>query len=165
MRTLKLSVARTKKKINANFRGAFFAWLKSLIGDRAFAFALLRHGIFKFSDLAKCAHYLRLELNTDPDVPQARYYKPNPQLREAALTARRNEKDAKKYAMWQRKGWHCTPAERHQIILLDNGTLAKQVRDANKAYGFGRGAEKALSREEAMTLEVFTNQVLKDYMK
>ena len=136
-----------------------------MIGDRAFAFALFRHGIFDLSDLAKCAHYLRLELKTDGDVPQARYYKPNPQLREAALTARRDEKNAKKYAVWQGNGWHCTPGQKQQIILLDNGTLAKQVRDANKAYGFGRGAERALSREEAMTLEVFTNQPLKDYFK
>ena len=52
-----------------------------------------------------------------------------------------------------------------QILLLETGELEEQVRSANAAYGFGRGAEETLSREHAMTLEVFTNQALEEYMK
>ena len=52
-----------------------------------------------------------------------------------------------------------------QIVLLETGELAKQVRSANAAYGFGKGAEGALSREQAMTLAVFTSEVLNEYMK
>ena len=47
----------------------------------------------------------------------------------------------------------------------DLGELAEQVKKANAAYGFGKGAEETLSREQAMTLEVFTSQVLDEYMK
>ena len=87
------------------------------------------------------------------------------ELRRAALRARRQEKDAKTWAMWASQGWSCSSWQEKQIILLETGELAKQVRSANAAYGFGKGAEKALSREEAMTLEVYTNQVLNEYMK
>ena len=52
-----------------------------------------------------------------------------------------------------------------QILLLQTGELEEQVRSANVAYGFGKGVEETLSREHAMTLEVFANQVLEEYMK
>ena len=51
------------------------------------------------------------------------------------------------------------------MTLLEKGELAKQVRSANAAYGFGKGAAGALTREQAMTLEAFSSQVLKEYMK
>ena len=156
---------KEKKHINADFRGAFFAWLKSLIGDRAFAFALLRHGIFDFSDLRKCAQALRQEESDDGGISQSARHTPNPELRDAALKARRQEKYAKKCAMWTSEGWNCTLWQKQQIILLETGELAKQVRSANAAYGFGKGAEETLTRERAMTIEVFTSQVLNEYMK
>ena len=52
-----------------------------------------------------------------------------------------------------------------QIMLLETGVLAKQVRSANAAYGFGKGAEEALSREQAMTLKAYTSEVLNDFFK
>ena len=52
-----------------------------------------------------------------------------------------------------------------QIMLFETGVLAKQVRSANAAYGFGKGAVEVMSREQAMTLKVFTSQVLDEYMK
>ena len=157
-----------KKRINTDFRGAFSSWLRSLIGDRVFAFALLRHGIFDFSDLQRCAKALRQGASNDDDdggVSQSARHTPNPELRRAAVSARRLEKEAKKYAMWVSQGRSCSDWQKKQIILLQTGALTKQVRDANAAYGFGKGAERALSREEAMTLEVFTSQVLNEYMK
>ena len=98
-------------------------------------------------------------------ISQSARHTPNPKLRRAALGARRQERDAKKWAMWASQGWICTRWQQQQIMLLETGELAKQVRSANAAYGFGRGAEEALTREQAMTLEVFTNQVLNEYMK
>ena len=86
-------------------------------------------------------------------------------LRRAAIGARRQEKDAKKYAMWASQGWTCSSWQKKQIILLEAGELAKQVRSANAAYGFGKGAEAALTREQAMTLKVFTSDVLNDFFK
>ena len=50
-------------------------------------------------------------------------------------------------------------------MLLETGELEKQVRSANAAYGIGKGAEETMSREQAMILEVFTNEMLKDCMK
>ena len=86
-------------------------------------------------------------------------------LRCAAVTARKQERDAKKYAEWQSQGWTCSSWQKKQIILLEAGELAKQVRSANAAYGFGKGAEEALTREQAMTLKVFTSEVLNDFFK
>ena len=157
---------KEKTHISTEFRGAFSVWLRSLLGDKAFVFALLRHGIFDFSDLRKCAKALREGgASDDGGVSQSARHTPNPELRRAAVSARRQEKDAKKYAMWLSQGWTLSSWQRKQIMLLETGVLAKQVRAANAAYGFGKGAEKALSREEAMTLEVFTSQVLNEYMK
>ena len=98
-------------------------------------------------------------------IEQSARRKPNAKLRRAALNARRLEKEAKKWAMWADQGWNCSTWQNNQIILLETGTLAKQVRIANAAYGFGKGAEEVLSREQAMTLKVFTSEVLDEYMK
>ena len=85
-----------KKLINTEFRGAFSVWLKSLLGDRAFAFALLRHGIFEFSDLRRCTQALRQGASDDGGVSQSARNPPNPMLRRVALNARKDERDAKK---------------------------------------------------------------------
>ena len=161
------ALSRTvKKQIQAAFRGAFSSWLRSIIGAKAFAYALLRHGIFDFEDLRRCAEALRQEESDDGGISQSARHTPNPELRRAAVSARRQERDAKKYAKWAReKGWACSPWQQRQIMLLDSGKLAEQVRSANAAYGFGKGAEEALSREQAMTLKVFTSEVLNEYMK
>ena len=85
---------KEKKQINTDFRGAFSVWLRSLFGDKAFAFAVLRHGIFDFSDLRKCAQALRQEASDDGGISQSARHTPNPELRRAAVRARRQEKDA-----------------------------------------------------------------------
>ena len=86
-------------------------------------------------------------------------------LRRAAIGARRQERDAKRYAMWASEGWTLSSWQKRQIILLETGQLAQRVRSANAAYGFGRGADAALTREQAMTLKVFTSDVLDDFFK
>ena len=140
--------------------------LRTLLGNKAFVIALLRHGIFDFSDLRKCAQALRTRnVNDDDGLAQAATNKPNKELRRAALKARREERDAKKWVMWSSQGWNCNSWQTHQMLLLETGELAKRVRSANAAYGFGKGAEEPLSREQAMILEVFTNQHLKEYME
>ena len=152
-----------KKQINSDFRGAFVVWLRTLLGDKAFVFALLRHGIFDFSDLRRCVQALRQELTGS--TAEVATCKPDPELRQAALRLRRQERDAKKWARWTSQGWNCTSWQQKQIILLETGELEKRVREANAAYEFGKGAEERLSREQAMIFEVFTNQQLKEYMK
>ena len=137
-----------KKQITIEFREAFAVWLRSLLGDRAFAFALLRHGTFDFSDLRRCVEALRHAASDDDGVSQSARHTPNPELRRAAVSARIQEKDAKKYAKWASEGWTCNPWQEKQIMLLDTGELAEQVRSANAAYGFG----KFTSREQAMTI-------------
>ena len=136
-----------------------------MIGDKAFAFALIRHGRSDFSDLRRCAQALRQEASDDGGISQSARHTPNPELRDAALKARRQEKYAKKCPIWASEGWNCTSWEKKQIILLQTVALAKQVLAANAAYGFGKGAEETLSREQAMTIKVFTSDLLNEYMK
>ena len=57
------------------------------------------------------------------------------------------------------------PGKKRQIIPVETGQFAQRVRSANAAYGFGRGVDAALTREQAMTLKVFTNDVLDDFFK
>ena len=57
------------------------------------------------------------------------------------------------------------PGKKKQIILLEAGELAKQVRSANAAYGFGKGAEEPLTREGAMMLRAFTDEVLDNFFR
>ena len=78
-----------KKQIITEFRGAFSVWLKSLLGDKAFAFALLRHGIFDFADLRRLAEALRQGASDDGGVSQSASDTPNPMLRRTAINARR----------------------------------------------------------------------------
>ena len=136
-----------------------------MLGEKAFASALLRHGIFDFSDLRRCAQALREGSSDDGGVSQSARHTPNPQLRRAAVSARRQEKDAKKYAMWLSQGWTLSSWQTKQIMLLETGVLAKQVRAANAAYGFGKGAEEPLSREGAMMLRAFTDEVLDNFFR
>ena len=119
-----------------------------MIGDRAFAFALLRHGIFDFSDLRKCAQALRQGASADGGISQSAGHVPDPELRSAALKARQEEKYAKRIASWADSGWVLNSFQKEQLILLETGELAKRVRAANAAYGFGRGAEKALTAKK-----------------
>ena len=153
-----------KNKLNADVRGAFHAWLRQIIGDKAFAFALLKHGIFVSSDLRKLAEALRRERNNAGGISQSARHVSAPELRSAALKARRAEKDAKKIRSWAEQGWECNQFEQQQLILLNTGQLAQQREHANRAYGYGRGAEKPLTGHEKATLEAFTNQVLNEYM-
>ena len=140
------------------FRGAFSVWLRSLLGDKAFAIALLRHGTFEFSDLRRCARALRQGTSDDGGVSQSSRHTLKPELRRAAVSARREVKDAKKYTVLASQGWACSAFQKQQITLLQMGELAKRVQAANAAYGFGQGAEEVLSREQAMTLKVFAGQ-------
>ena len=55
--------------------------------------------------------------------------------------------------------------QKKQKMLLDSGELTNQVAKANAAYGFRQGSEKPLSREQAMILNVFSSQLLAEYMK
>ena len=49
------------------------------------------------------------------------------------------------------------------MILFEAGELEKRMRDINASYEFGQGADEQLSKEKAMTLEVFTNEDMKSY--
>ena len=141
-------------------------WLRTLLGDKAFVIALLRRGFFDFSDMRRCAQALRKEAISPGGISQSAIHTPNPELRQAARSARKQEKDALKWAKWTKQDeWTGNDWQRKQIVLLETGELRRRVKSANDAYGFGKGAEGTLTREQAMTLEVFTNQQLTEYMK
>ena len=67
--------------------------------------------------------------------------------------------------MWLSQGWTLSSWQTKQIMLLETGVLAKQVRAANAAYGFGKGAEEPLTREGAMMLRAFTDEVLDNFFR
>ena len=114
--------------------------------------------------MRKCAIGLRKEATDEPGgIPQSA--RADPELRQAARTARKLEKDAQKWAKWTENGWVCNHWQRQQIVLLETGELEKRVKTANEAYGFGRGVEKTLTREQAIILEAFTNEQLAEYMQ
>ena len=105
-----------------------------MFGDKAFALALLRRGCFDFSDLRRCAQALRQEATLDGGVGQLATHSRNPKLRQTALSARRQEKDAKKWAIWESQGWNCDRWQK-QIVVLETGELAaKSERDQSSIW-------------------------------
>ena len=136
-----------------------------MIGDKQFAFALLKHGIFVSEDLKALAEALRRDRDNAGGVSQPARNVAQPELRKAALKAREAEKEAKKIKSFVERGGKCNRSEQQQLILLNTGQLQAQREDANRAYGYGRGVEKPMTRHEKATLEAFTTHVLNDYMK
>ena len=155
---------KQKASLRKDSRGAFKAWCRSLLGDYSVVLAILRHGIFDFSDLERCATFLRTERETRAagagGVAQPAR---NHALRKQALQARRAIRDARKWRDWQKDGWQLKPSQNRQAILFENGELEKRMRDTNASYEFGLGADGHLSKERAMTLDVFTMQDLNSY--
>ena len=152
---------QAEKKIKGDFNGAFKSWCRSLLGEHCFLIAVLRHGLFDFSDLVRCAQELRREAQKAGGVTQP--VRDNAKLRREALAARRAVKEAKKFQEWQSGGWICEPWQARQLQLLQIGELETRMSKANQAYGFGQNVQTCLTREQAMTLEVFTNGIMKDY--
>ena len=48
-------------------------------------------------------------------------------------------------------------------MQLELGTLEEQMKEANASYGHGVGADTGLTKEQAMTLEIFTKRLLRKY--
>ena len=160
-----------KKKVREAFRGAFRTWANALLGDFNLLRMVLRHGIFDFSDLRRCAQLLRLErqnaCSDDAHLTAPKQTKPDQRLRADAVQARHRVKEAEKYQKWHSEGWQCSRWQAEQVIQLQNGILHQRMVAANQRYGFGKGAEFAkdatLTREEAVALHDFTIQSLQAY--
>ena len=136
------------------------AWLKQFLGGKAFVISMLKHGAFDWVDMRNCAHVY----DNNNSVEQSAVRKGRDlELRRSALKARKELREAKRMASWKDQGWNYKSWERKQIMLLETGELAERVRKTNVAYGFGAGAETPLTRDQAMTIEVFTNQQVKAY--
>ena len=50
-------------------------------------------------------------------------------------------------------------------MQLDLGELEERMKEANASYGHGVGADTGLTREQVMTLEIFTERPLTKYFK
>ena len=48
-------------------------------------------------------------------------------------------------------------------MQLDLGELEERMKEANASYGHGVGAQTGLTKEHAMTLEIFTEAPLRKY--
>ena len=51
-----------------------------------------------------------------------------------------------------------------QVKQLQIGNLEKKMVEANVDYGHGVGANTSVTREQTMTMEVFTQKVVAKYM-
>ena len=87
----------------------------------------------------------------------------NMALRQDALRARKEVREAKKFQRWHSQGRQLEPWQERHVVLLETGQLEKKMRAANASYGHGVGAEAGLSREHAMTLQIFTNEPMRAY--
>ena len=147
------------KKHKGDVRGPFKVWARELLGDHAFLLAVLRHGLFEFSDLKQYAELLASERSKDDgDTQPGGVKQPTRKeaLRQQALRARRKLREAKEFRRWLENGWQLKPWQEPQVVLLETGKLEEQMRAANASYGHGVGAATGLSKEQAMTLRLFT---------
>ncbi len=48
-------------------------------------------------------------------------------------------------------------------MLLESGELTERMIAANASYGLGSGAEEWVSLEQAMVLELFTEEMMENY--
>ena len=153
-----------KQALRTDKRGAFKAWCKSVFGSHAFLLAILRHGLFEFTDLHQYARLLiaeREKMNQkEGGVEQPAR---NQELRRNALQARKAVSEAKQFAEWHSRGWQLKPHQTRQVMLLENGDLHASMKKANAAYGHGVGAAEGLTKEKAVTLEVFTSASMAQY--
>ena len=49
------------------------------------------------------------------------------------------------------------------MMQLELGTLEEQKKEASASCGHGVGADTGLTKEQAMTLEIFTERLLRKY--
>ena len=150
-----------KKKIRVDARGAFQSWCRSLLGDYSLVLAVLKHGIFDFSDLSRCAQFLRSEPKSAGAAQPAR----DLELRRQALRAPRDVKLAQKWQQWHAQGWRLKQWQQKQVILLETGRLEEILRESKAPDQFGRSAKTSITKAQAMTLQVFTSEALQDYFQ
>ena len=152
------------KKHKGDVRGAFKVWARELLGHHAFLLAVLRHGLFEFSDLKQYAELLASERSKDDGGTEPGGVKQPARkqaLRQQALRARRALREAKKFRTWRENGWQLRPWQDFQVMQLELGKLEEQMKEANASYGHGVGADTGLTKEQAMTLEIFTERPLR----
>ena len=128
--------------------------------------AVLRHGLFDFTDHNKYATLIHSERTTDvPGEGTGGVAQPtkNHNLRREAVRVRKEVREAKKLFDWHSNGWELQPWQTRKVMLLQNGDLDKKKRAANKAYGHGVGVSTGLSKEQAMTLAIFTNDTMTNF--
>ena len=91
------------------------AWCRYLLGDDSVVLAILRHGIFDFSDLERCAKFLRTERETRAagagGVAQPAR---NHALRKQTLQPRQAVREARNWRQWQDDGWKLRPSQVQQ---------------------------------------------------
>ena len=128
--------------------------------------AVLRHGLFEFSDLKQYAELLASERSKDDgDTKLGGVKQPtrNQALRQQALRARRELREATKFRRWRENGWQLHPWQESQVVQLEVGKLEEQMIAANVSYGHGVGADTGLTKEQAMTSDIFTERPLRKY--
>ena len=143
---------RQKTKLNSDRRGAFNAWKRSLLGNKHFLMAVLRHGLFDSKSQQELLIAVLHEQSNSVDDPPAEHDRKK--LRRNALNARKQFKVANKLAREMELGdlqeadlsWRQTEL----LNMLSSGLLEQTMIENNKAYGHGEGAKVTTTEQAAI---------------
>lgn len=156
---------KEKNAIRNNRRGAFNSWAQTLLGGIHFFKAVMRHGLFEISDQRDLAAAVLREKELAGEMGAAAVGRGTEVLRKEAWQARKDLKSAEALQTKIAQG-QATILRSHEerlIQRLRSGALHDQAKQANKAYGHGRGSVKPMTTEDAAVLRAFTTEPLRAY--
>ena len=153
---------RVKDVIKSDFRSAFRAFLRDIVGDAALAYAIVRHGYDSKQAVTEIVREITIarekaarQRQANPNAPTR---KTTPHLHEKAVEARQNYARglhiAKALEDGKRRYEDLMRSEKlaHQRYL--SGELEQDLIRCNKAFGHGRGVTDPLSIQAMAGMEV-----------
>ena len=161
--------SRQEKNTIRNLRrGAFKSWAQMLLGGFHFFKAVMRHGFFELSDQRGLAAAILREKELAGEKEVAAVGRGAEVLRREAWQARKELKDAEKLERKIAQGAQgeatiLRPQDERLIQQLRSGALHDKSKQANKAYGHGRGSVEHMTCESAAVIRAFTTEPLRAY--
>ena len=170
------SMTRSQKnRIRSQFRGAFRNWVTKLVGDYNFFMTVLKHGIPDNTSLREFHQALREEKQAamsasvdahhagDDGGPTKRARVDKDALRQAALDARLAYRKGARLSqrMKEDNRMYASLSVRDMTLLynFEIGVLLERRKQADNAYGHGRGVDCLNIRERA-ALRAWSTDVL-----
>ena len=156
---------KEKNAIRNDRRGAFKSWAETLLGGFHFFKAVMRHGLFEISDQRDLAAAVLREKELANEKETLAAGTGAEALRMEAWQARKVLRSAHALERKMAHGEVTTlrPHEERLYQRLIQGALHSQAKQANKAYGHGRGSVQNMTTEGAAVLRAFTTEPLRAY--